>query len=157
MKEKRMASNVKCVACKSSFRVKPSWVKERKFCTKKCKYSSPQWRDLQRKIWTGRKHSSTTKEKLRQLNLGKWKADRSPLWKGGKKNYWRSEVLRRDSFKCQECGNDDIRVLNADHIKSKAVYPELQFDLTNGITLCANCHAIKTLEDTELYKWKYAK
>lgn len=52
---------------------------------------------------------------------------------------WRKEVFDRDGYTCQECG---IRggVLNADHIKSWAYYPELRFDRNNGRTLCIDCH-----------------
>jgi 5-methylcytosine-specific restriction endonuclease McrA len=154
----RKVANMKCLFCGKEFHVKPSWLKNRKFCSRECHYKSPEYRKNQAKIWLGRKHSEATKEKIRKLNIGIHKGEKSENWKGGRKIYWKRECLIRDNYTCQKCGNKDRRVLNVDHIKSKIIYPELQFDLKNGITLCANCHSIKTYyEDEELKKWKYDK
>lgn len=76
-------------------------------------------------------------------------------WKGGQNlSYWKRAVKRRDK-KCMKCGELDPRVLTADHVKSKKMYPKLQFDIKNGMTLCFNCHAIKTLEDKEYRQWMH--
>lgn len=52
---------------------------------------------------------------------------------------WRAAVLLRDDYTCQVC---DKRggYLEADHIKSFSLYPELRFAVDNGRTLCRNCH-----------------
>lgn len=52
---------------------------------------------------------------------------------------WRKAVLRRDNYTCQECekrGGD----LTPHHIKRFAYYPELRYEISNGITLCKACH-----------------
>lgn len=52
---------------------------------------------------------------------------------------WRKAVYERDDYRCQECGERGGR-LNAHHIKPYAFYPDLRYDLSNGITLCISCH-----------------
>jgi len=52
---------------------------------------------------------------------------------------WRSTVFKRDDYTCQECKTRG-GILNSDHIKSFAHYPELRFDIDNGRTLCIECH-----------------
>jgi hypothetical protein len=75
-----------------------------------------------------------------------------PNWKGGRPwlrfrdpQYcnWRNAVLARDQYICQKCGRKCKRHekgLAAHHIKPYAAFPALRFELTNGITLCRNCH-----------------
>lgn len=52
---------------------------------------------------------------------------------------WRRAVFERDDFTCQTCGKRGVK-LNAHHKKSYAWYPELRYDISNGITLCETCH-----------------
>lgn len=52
---------------------------------------------------------------------------------------WRASVFIRDNFKCQICGQVGGE-LNAHHIKPFAKYVKLRHEITNGITLCRQCH-----------------
>lgn len=52
---------------------------------------------------------------------------------------WRLHVFERDNYTCVFCRKHGIK-LNAHHIKSYARYPELRYELSNGITLCEKCH-----------------
>ena len=52
---------------------------------------------------------------------------------------WRNEVFIRDSFTCQVCGKYGS-TLNAHHIESFRDNTELRTALSNGITLCEECH-----------------
>lgn len=93
---------------------------------------------------------------------------RNPNWKGGiSQNYrtkyyssrykeWRRRVFERDKYICQNCG---VRgglgytvYLTAHHIKSFAKYPELRFEVSNGNTLCENCHC-----KVDKYRARYMK
>jgi hypothetical protein len=72
-------------------------------------------------------------------------------WKGGvskpnkelrrREEYikWRDGVFRRDNWTCRVCGYKGHDVV-AHHILDFHKYPELRFDLDNGITLCRSCH-----------------
>ncbi len=58
--------------------------------------------------------------------------------RGWKFARWKKEVYKRDKYACQVCGSSgEIR---AHHILSWKDYPELRFELENGITLCGDCH-----------------
>ena len=51
---------------------------------------------------------------------------------------WKREVKKRDGC-CRLCG--ETINLHAHHIKPRSKYPELEWELDNGITLCGNHHA----------------
>lgn len=57
---------------------------------------------------------------------------------------WREAVFARDNFTCTWCGLKSgcgkAVTLNADHIKPFAYFPELRFEISNGRTLCVDCH-----------------
>ncbi len=54
---------------------------------------------------------------------------------------WRKKVFERDEYSCQKCGQI-AGYLTAHHKKSWAKYPKLRYKLTNGITLCEDCHKL---------------
>lgn len=113
-------------------------------------------KNIDKFIEARRKYKITDEHKKKISNAlkGRFLGEKSNVWKGGQsRSYWKKICLKRDDYTCQTCEIKDKRVLTVDHIKSKALYPELQFDISNGITLCANCHAIKTFEDKELHKY----
>ena len=78
------------------------------------------------------------------------KGENSHFWKGGKTKQskiiktsseyrvWRLEVFKRDNFTCTKCGSKSN--LEAHHLKEQSKYPELRFVLSNGLTLCHDCH-----------------
>jgi 5-methylcytosine-specific restriction endonuclease McrA len=51
---------------------------------------------------------------------------------------WSKDVRERDGYKCAVCGKTEY--LNAHHLIPKERFPQHQFDVKNGITLCPSCH-----------------
>ena len=85
-------------------------------------------------------------KKFIQLSAEKhwnWKGGNSKHYKSGYFSFeykqWRKSCMERDNYTCQECGDNGY--LTVHHIKSFAHYPELRYELTNGITLCEKCHS----------------
>lgn len=118
----------------------------------------------------GRKLSAETRAKISAAGKGRPVSpktiaanqqrcgDKNWAWKGG--NYrtlnrlrrspmymkWVKAIYSRDDYTCQMCGAID-KCLNANHIKRFADFPDLRFEVTNGITLCEDCH--KSIKNRE--------
>jgi 5-methylcytosine-specific restriction endonuclease McrA len=103
----------------------------------------------------GRKLSDDTKTKIldtKRKNGTLRKGEQHYKWKGGRPwerfkhpEYlaWRNAVLERDGYVCQHCGRQCKkyeRGLAAHHIRPYADYPDLRYEVSNGITLCRQCH-----------------
>jgi hypothetical protein len=52
---------------------------------------------------------------------------------------WRMEIFERDEYTCQYCGQIGYK-LNAHHLYSYKQYKKLRLEISNGITLCQECH-----------------
>lgn len=137
-----------CLECNKKFWRSPSHIEKGdcKFCSRKC-YQK----------WQIGKKKNVKRDFHKEKN---------PSWKGGitpinmlirnsnKYKEWRIAVFERDNYTCQECmdkcGNGHDVYLEAHHIKPFATYPELRFNIDNGITLCKKCH-IKKPKGIEIY------
>lgn len=82
--------------------------------------------------------------------LGVWKRARNRLnliidgsqRKQGLQAKWlrvKRAAFERDGYKCQICGSQ--KYLCGHHVKERAQYPELAYEISNIVTLCKSCHA----------------
>ena len=125
----------------------------------------------------GRKHTKETIQKLKESHRGykqtkeqiekraskcrgekhwRWIEDRSLLRTDRQKmydtkyKYWMAEVKKRDNWKCKINNQDCRGTIVAHHILPWRDFPELRYNINNGITLCHAHHPIKRVKEKEL-------
>lgn len=147
-----------CKICNKKFEVHKSQIKNGggKYCSQKCNSISKKGIISPLKgIKTGRIPKSAFKKGCISLRKGKKFPQLSSKnhwnWKGGitpenKKirelleiKLWRKANMERDNFSCQKCEIIGGK-LQIHHINNFADFPELRTSISNGITLCKNCH-----------------
>lgn len=155
--------------------------KNQKYCSVKCTWV-PKTQEIKDKISLSKKKNPVRywQGKIRtdmlghKWNLGKKQSEEHKnkissgiiafYDKNGRKKYkryvhvrdkkyklWRENVFQRDNWTCQGCEKRGC-YLEAHHIKSWSHYPKLRFSISNGLTLCKDCHKL-----TDNYKSKAKK
>lgn len=155
-----------CPICGKEFRAIHEY-KGRKsvYCSKEC-WSKRATEDRECPICGKKFQTSTKRNKIycsndcRNLAYRKRKGAQSNFWQGGRTKEsdllrtsaqykeWRLSVFKRDNFTCKKCGQRK-RNIEAHHMKERCKFPELIFDIDNGVTLCHECH-----KETDNYGWK---
>lgn len=111
-----------CEWCGKEYGPKPtaitSFVRGR-FCSRECG-------------WKGQRY-------LRGQDNPQWRPDARNRTRAKAIAAWAQTVISRDLATCQKCGATGVE-LHAHHIRSYRDHPELRTELSNGITLCAQCH-----------------
>ena len=86
---------------------------------------------------------------MKGIDNSKWIKDRTQVKIGDRflndplQKQWRKEVKNRDSWKCVILDENCNGRLEAHHILPWSQYPELRYDIKNGITLCHYHHPRK--------------
>lgn len=128
----------KCESCGNNFKVIPSRLQKAKFCSVEC----------------AKGHNVFGKGSI-PWNKGKThlRGERHWNWQGGidvehtrikqTKEYkdWQQGVYKKDKWTCQHCGYKGKSIV-AHHIKLFSRYPELRFEIKNGMVLCRKCHQL---------------
>lgn len=126
---------------------------------------------LSKRIWTVEErekvtNAARTKNKGNKYCLGKnvgekngrWISDRT-LLKGNENpqdrrnpmyKAWRKNVCNRDNWKCRMSNDDCNGRLEVHHILSFTLYPELRYEINNGICLCHYHHPKNRKTEAEL-------
>jgi len=107
-----------------------------KFCSKKC-YTRWQKSEENRGVNNPSYVDGGNESEMNKLR-------KTDEWK-----QWREQVYERDSYTCQICGQFG-GFLHPHHILKKSIYPELVFEVRNGITLCADCHMASGIHNSKL-------
>lgn len=102
-----------------------------------------------RKAWERRRLTPFSAETRAKMSKSRT-AHKNPNWKGGLLKHKRAEAKLRDNNTCQICGFREDEIMVVDHIRPRAMRPELALDLDNLMTLCPNCHARKTKVDRKM-------
>lgn len=139
--------NFQCTVCSKRIHVRPFRIKKGiKYCSNTCKEKEfTVWNKGVRGI---QHHTEETRRKIAEALSG----EKNYAWQGGltpedvkfrcsvEYKLWRDKVYKRDNYTCLLCGCNKSGFLNADHIKPFNLYPELRLEVSNGRTLCIECH-----------------
>lgn len=134
-KNQRKSVLCECSFCKKSYSIQPSKIKWSKirnckfsYCSKDCCQS----------------HRIKENHPLWKINRLEIKDQDKTIRSSFEMGTWRKNVFSRDCWQCQLCNNKSSKnnkvVLNAHHIKKYIDFPDLRFNVNNGITLCEKCH-----------------
>jgi len=132
----------------------PRWSSKKTTCSY-CHKVFYKWESCKNKRFCSRECHAASKRGIYPKNLrGKrgvkprtfLKKKRS-LYGSAEDREWRESVFKRDKWTCQNCGVRGGK-LQAHHIKPYKEFPELRHDISNGLTLCVECH-----KKTDSYGW----
>jgi 5-methylcytosine-specific restriction endonuclease McrA len=82
----------------------------------------------------------TRRQQLYGPDNPNWKGGKPPERSRGRARTWRQKVLERDGHACQTCGSRSD--LHAHHLQEYEGTPNLRWEVSNGTTLCGECHRL---------------
>jgi hypothetical protein len=133
-----------CLSCNKKFQPKRKRIK---YCSISCsRKGKPSWNKGTKGICKSNSGSFKKDDiRISGANNHSWKGGITPINKAIRKSLkykqWRKSVYDRDNYICVLCGGKgNGKNLNADHIKPFSLFPKLRFEVSNGRTLCKDCH-----------------
>ena len=159
----------KCLSCSLTFLVVFSRKDKDKFCSISCGLKGN--KHLLGKHWklkssrvgnigTTGKHWQNPKETIIKRsgeNHYRWIKDRTLVvgrhtrnWHDPEYKQWHKSVLKRDRYRCRISDLECAGRLETHHILIWSKYPELRYQITNGITLCHAHHPRRRAEEKRL-------
>jgi hypothetical protein len=115
-------------------------------------YQNPKRNEKIRRAKTGRPASPETRRKMREAHLKRFDGYEritsiSQRIRGSLEyRLWRETVFRRDDYTCQRCKARSAKgkavILHAHHDLPFSKFPDLRFEVLNGVTLCVLCHKL---------------
>jgi hypothetical protein len=119
----------------------------------------PKSEEMKKKVriaLTGKPKTEEHKQKLRGENNWRWNPDREEVRANNYERscaeykWWSKAVKERDGNKCKINNKDCCGKVVAHHILGYAQYPELRYEINNGITLCEFHHPTTRKKETEM-------
>lgn len=147
-----------CLSCNKEFEYRPSH--NRKYCSLKCRDSHKEFIERRAKTqfkkgdirisdknnyWFGKDLSGANNARYKGENCKRKEQRNDPLYV-----WWTKQVKKRDKNVCK-INNKDCSGYNiVHHILGWTEFPELRYEINNGITLCQAHHPRKRAEEKEL-------
>ena len=170
--KKKKGIIINCNNCNKEVYAETSRIVRKKFCSMSCRTSFNRRgkkntiisNEKNRLSHLGRKytfeHCKAISEALKGKSNGRF-GEKHPFWikdrsllkddhrnRGGQLHReWSNDVKKRDNFKCRINNQDCEGRIEAHHILGWTEYPELRYEINNGITLCHAHHPRKRAEE----------
>lgn len=135
-----------CKRCGGDYLVKPHRAETSVYCSKACTSHNKRCERCNNPIT---KRPGRRRFCSKRCSSAFMVGPNASVWKGGvtrgrnknaaKQRAWSRAVFQRDKFRCQTCGSN--RNLHAHHVLPYATHRRLRFVVSNGKTLCAQCHS----------------
>lgn len=145
-----------CPICGKRFHPRTKYIKT---CSKECGYKlrvvpvTPKRSEALKGRKFTQEHKDKISKKLKGSNNGSWRGGISYTRnsrRDRRHRKWRLAVFKKDNYTCQNCGRVG-GYLEADHIKPFALFKKLRYEISNGQTLCRECHYKKTSVEQKKY------
>lgn len=162
--------SIECAVCRSIFAVPPYREHTAKYCSRLCADKKPisleqrkaisnrnkgvipatcfkkgqkAWNKGVKRWWSSSTEFKKGEGRITGKNQHSWRGGVTPMNRKMRTcvetQKWRKAVFERDNYTCVLCSKEST-YLHADHIKSFARFPSIRLDVSNGRTLCVDCH-----------------